>query len=42
MPLIRFDMIKGRSPEEIKDILQIAHEVMVAAFDVPPRDRSST
>ena len=39
MPLIRFDMIKGRSPEEIKDILQIAHEVMVAAFDVPPRDR---
>ena len=39
MPLVRFDMLKGRSPEEIKAILQITHEVMVAAFEVPPRDR---
>lgn len=39
MPLIRFDMLKGRSPETIQQILQITHEVMVAAFDVPVRDR---
>ncbi len=35
MPLVRFDMLKGRSPETIKAILQITHEVMVAAFEVP-------
>ncbi|BAN73340.1 MULTISPECIES: tautomerase family protein [Lacticaseibacillus] len=39
MPLVRFDMLKGRSPETIQQILQITHEVMVAAFDVPARDR---
>lgn len=39
MPLVRFDMLKGRSPETIKAILQITHEVMVAAFEVPERDR---
>jgi len=32
-------MLKGRSPETIQQILQITHEVMVAAFDVPARDR---
>ena len=39
MPLVRFDMLKGRSLETIQQILQITHEVMVAAFDVPARYR---
>jgi len=39
MPLIRFDMIEGRSDEQIAAILDAAHCATVSAFDVPERDR---
>jgi hypothetical protein len=39
MPLLCFDLIAGRSENQIKRILDITHEVMVNAFNVPPRDR---
>jgi phenylpyruvate tautomerase PptA (4-oxalocrotonate tautomerase family) len=39
MPLIRFDLIKGRTDKEIADLLDAAHEAMLAAFHVPMRDR---
>ena len=39
MPLLCFDLIAGRSENQIKRILDVTHEVMVNAFDVPERDR---
>ncbi|AZB43743.1 tautomerase family protein [Bacillus sp. FJAT-42376] len=39
MPLLRFDVIKGRTKEELQTLLDAAHEAMVAAFEVPERDR---
>jgi len=39
MPLLCFDLIAGRSESQIKRILDITHEVMVNAFNVPERDR---
>jgi Tautomerase enzyme len=39
MPLIRFDLIKGRADKEIVDLLDAAHEAMLEAFRVPARDR---
>jgi hypothetical protein len=39
MPLIRFDMIQGRNPDQIKALLDATHRTVVAAFKVPQRDR---
>ena len=39
MPLLRFDLIQGRSEQQIRMILDVTHEVMVNAFNVPERDR---
>jgi phenylpyruvate tautomerase PptA (4-oxalocrotonate tautomerase family) len=39
MPLLRFDMIEGRTDEELKALLDAAHRAMLAAFKVPERDR---
>ncbi|MGX7204057.1 tautomerase family protein [Enterococcus pingfangensis] len=39
MPLVKIDMIKGRSNEEIKEILDISYEVMLEAFEAPKGDR---
>jgi hypothetical protein len=39
MPLIRIDAIAGRSPEQVKALLDAAHRAMLAAFKVPERDR---
>jgi phenylpyruvate tautomerase PptA (4-oxalocrotonate tautomerase family) len=39
MPLMRFDVIEGRSESEIKALLDAAHRAMLAAFKVPERDR---
>ncbi|WP_294749596.1 tautomerase family protein [uncultured Exiguobacterium sp.] len=39
MPLLRFDVIEGRSEAELKTLLDTAHDAMVEAFDVPERDR---
>lgn len=39
MPLIRIDLIEGRSDAELKALLDAAHRAVVAAFKVPERDR---
>lgn len=39
MPLLRFDLIEGRSKSELKSLLDAAHRAMLAAFKVPERDR---
>ena len=39
MPLLSFDLIAGRSENQIKRILDVTHDVMVKAFNVPERDR---
>lgn len=39
MPLMRFDLIEGRSQEQVKTLLDAAHRAMVRAFRVPERDR---
>jgi 4-oxalocrotonate tautomerase len=39
MPLLNFTVIRGRTPEDIRQLLDSAHQAVVAAFDVPERDR---
>ncbi|RIP37022.1 tautomerase family protein [Staphylococcus gallinarum] len=39
MPLIKIDMLKGRSKEEIKSILDISYRVMLETFEAPDGDR---
>jgi hypothetical protein len=39
MPLVRFDVVEGRSDDEIKDLLDAAHRAMLSAFHVPETDR---
>ncbi|KHE72591.1 tautomerase family protein [Halobacillus sp. BBL2006] len=39
MPLLKFHVFEGKSEEEIKHILNVTHEVMVEAFEVPASDR---
>jgi len=39
MPLVRFDILEGRSDEQVKALLDAAHRAVVEAFDVPAEDR---
>lgn len=39
MPFLRFDLIEGRTPAEIRTLLDTAHEAVLTAFKVPVRDR---
>jgi hypothetical protein len=39
MPLLCFDLIEGRSENQIRKILDATHEVLVGSFKVPERDR---
>jgi len=39
MPLLRFDLIEGRSDAELRALLDAAHRAVLAAFKVPQRDR---
>lgn len=39
MPLLKFDIIEGRTDEEISSLLDATHEVVLKAFRVPERDR---
>ena len=39
MPLIKFDIMEGRSKQQIRGMLDAAHRAMLAAFHVPPGDR---
>jgi len=39
MPLVRIDVIEGRSEAELKELLDSIHSATLAAFKVPERDR---
>lgn len=39
MPLMKIYMIKGRTEEDIKKILDISYKVMLESFDAPEGDR---
>ena len=39
MPLLTFHLVEGRSKSELKTLLDAAHRAMLAAFEVPERDR---
>lgn len=39
MPLLRIDVIEGRSEAELKELLDAIHCAMLAAFKVPERGR---
>ncbi|MDC6178069.1 tautomerase family protein [Ralstonia solanacearum] len=39
MPLLKFDLIQGRSEEQVRKLLDTTHQAMVRAFDVPSSDR---
>ena len=39
MPLLYVDIIEGRTPAEIRELLDAIHEAVVEAFEVPQRDR---
>ena len=39
MPLLRIDLVEGRSADQIKSLLNATHSALVAAFKVPERDR---
>jgi phenylpyruvate tautomerase PptA (4-oxalocrotonate tautomerase family) len=39
MPLVRFDIVEGRSVTQVKALLNAAHSGLVAAFGIPESDR---
>ena len=39
MPLLQFDIIEGRTDEQVEKILDTAHKVVLDVFKVPERDR---
>ena len=39
MPLMKIDIMRGRSKEEIKELLDISYEVMLETLGVPENDR---
>lgn len=39
MPMLKFDIIQGRTDEQLRTLLDAAHQAMVQAFDVPATDR---
>lgn len=39
MPLVRIDVLEGRSKEELRRLLDTVQEVMESDFEAPPRDR---
>jgi phenylpyruvate tautomerase PptA (4-oxalocrotonate tautomerase family) len=39
MPLLRIDVIEGRTEAELRELLDAIHCAMLAAFKVPKRDR---
>ena len=39
MPLVRIDLQKGRTPEELRRLADTIQDVMLEVFAAPPRDR---
>ena len=40
MPLMKFDMLKGRTPEQIGALLDIVYEVQLDTLGTPVGDRT--
>ena|SRR5687767_15406764 len=40
MPLVRIEVLEGRSSPESKQLLQAVHEALVEAFGIPDEDRT--
>jgi phenylpyruvate tautomerase PptA (4-oxalocrotonate tautomerase family) len=40
MPLVRIEILEGRSPSERKELLQAVHDALVQAFGIPEDDRT--
>jgi len=39
MPLVRVDVVEGRSPAELRRLVDVVQEVLEEVFAAPPRDR---
>ena len=39
MPLLKIDVLKGRTEEEIKCLMDAVHEIVLDVFQVPEGDR---
>ena len=39
MPLVRIDVIEGRTPDALRAVADAIHTAIVAVYDIPPRDR---
>jgi phenylpyruvate tautomerase PptA (4-oxalocrotonate tautomerase family) len=39
MPLVRIDVLEGRTPEELRKLADTIQDVMLDVFAAPPRDR---
>lgn len=39
MPLLYIDLIEGRTPDDVRGLLDAIHDSVVEAFGVPARDR---
>lgn len=39
MPLVRIDLVTGRSPEEVRSIADAIHTAIVDQYGIPERDR---
>ena len=39
MPLLQFDLLEGRDEQQIKKLLDVAHQIVLESFNVPERDR---
>jgi phenylpyruvate tautomerase PptA (4-oxalocrotonate tautomerase family) len=39
MPLVRIDVIEGRTPEKLRALADCVHQALVEAFAAPERDR---
>lgn len=39
MPLLKLDIIQGRNEQQLKALLDVTHQAMVQAFEVPSSDR---
>lgn len=39
MPLVRIDVVEGRTPEQLRAVADVVQEVMLEVFAAPPRDR---
>lgn len=39
MPLVRIDLVTGRTPEQVRAIADAIHTAIVDEYGIPPRDR---